>query len=64
MALKGWHSCRYLHRPYARVDRAKLKRKLLERCRDQGVLLAKIECSLARLWGGKGANGEGVGEYK
>ncbi len=28
--------CRFLHRPYARVDRAKLKRKLLERCRDQG----------------------------
>lgn len=29
-------ACKFLERPYARVDRAKLKRKLLERCKSQG----------------------------
>ena len=29
-------SHRFLYRPYARVDRAKLKRRLLEKCKRQG----------------------------
>ena len=31
-----WLACRYLYRPYGRVDRAKLKRRLLERCNANG----------------------------
>ena len=31
-------ACRYLSRPYGRVDRPKLKRRLLERCIASGVL--------------------------
>lgn len=29
--------CRYLYRPYGRVDRTKLKTKLLQRCVQHGV---------------------------
>lgn len=33
---------RYLNRPYGRVDRPKLKKKLLQRCIDQGRLGGNI----------------------
>ena len=38
LSKSGLKICRYLDRPYAQVDRPKLKRKLLQRCADQGGL--------------------------
>lgn len=34
-------ACRYLYRPYGRVDRAKLKRRLLDRCNVNGEARAQ-----------------------
>ena len=34
------YACRYLYRPYGRVDRAKLKRRLLDRCNANGEATA------------------------
>lgn len=44
-ATSSYETHRFLYRPYARVDRTKLKRKLLDRCIAQGVCfhLAPVE---------------------
>lgn len=45
---------RYLKRPYGRVDRPKLKRRLLERCIESGVMFHR-----AKVGGGAEANERG-----
>ena len=43
-----WLACRYLYRPYGRVDRAKLKRRLLQRCNANGEARAAAVYTLDR----------------
>lgn len=47
---KEEEQCRYLYRPYGRVDRTKLKSKLLQRCVEHGghlqlVLQPNMPCT-------------------